>query len=258
MGIILTDSSHGHCLPPCSLSFIIKSNYLILLAFFTVRETFTVPGFRADCWVMDPRGGYHTSTHAEQQFLFYLNSSLLFQSLHCVLIYVSFICLYFFCVYLSLTSCSVLAYISVSFLLVISCFNLKAAVLCYLILVLLLSFCWLSASCFHLRCFRPLFCPRHCSVLQLAFCVHTAHSLPLSDLFIISLNFCLFVCVPSPHKPALPPSVQVPFFRLSVYNTVKQNLCTFYFVDFILMANAISLHLILTLTVKHHIMQCCM
>lgn len=258
MGIILTDSSHGHCLPPCSLSFIIKSNYLILLAFFTVRETFTVPGFRADCWVMDPRGGYHTSTHAEQQFLFYLNSSLLFQSLHCVLIYVSFICLYFFCVYLSLTSCSVLAYLSVSFLLVISCFNLKAAVLCYLILVLLLSFCWLSASCFHLRCFRPLFCPRHCSVLQLAFCVHTAHSLPLSDLFIISLNFCLFVCVPSPHKPALPPSVQVPFFRLSVYNTVKQNLCTFYFVDFILMANAISLHLILTLTVKHHIMQCCM
>lgn len=27
---------------------------------------------------MDPRGGYHTSTHAEQQFLFYLNSPLLF------------------------------------------------------------------------------------------------------------------------------------------------------------------------------------
>lgn len=42
MGIILTDRSHGHCLPPCSLSFIIKSNYLILLAFFTVRETFTI------------------------------------------------------------------------------------------------------------------------------------------------------------------------------------------------------------------------
>lgn len=139
-------------------------------------------------------------------FIFYV-----FQSLHCVLIYVSFMCLYFFCVYLSLTSCSVLAYISVSFLLVISCFNLKAAVLCYLILVLLLSFCWLSASCFHLRCFRPLFCPRHCSVLQLAFCVHTARSLPLSDLFIISLNFCLFVCVPSRHKPTLPPSVQVLF-----------------------------------------------
>lgn len=219
MGIILTDSSHGHCLPPCSLSFIIKSNYLILLAFFTVRETFTVPGFRADCWVMDPCGGYHTSTHAEQQFLFYLNSPLLFQSLHCVLIYVSFICLYFFFVYLSLTSCSVLAHISVSFLLVISCFNLKAAVLCYLILVLLLSFCWLSASCFHLRCFRPLFCPRHCSVLQLAFCVHTAHSLPLSDLFIISLNFCLFVCVPSHHKPTLPPSVQVPFYTFAKLTT---------------------------------------
>lgn len=111
-----------------------------------------------------------------------------------------------FFVYLSLTSCSVLAYLSVSFLLVISCFNLKAAVLCYLILVLLLSF-------------RPLFCPRHCSVLQLAFCVHTAHSLPLSDLFIISLNFCLFVCVPSHHKPALPPSVQVPFYTFAKLTT---------------------------------------
>lgn len=98
MGIILTDSSHGHCLPPCSLSFIIKSNYLILLAFFTVRETFTVPGFRADCWVMDPCGGYHTSTHAEQQFLFYLNSPLLFQSLHCFNLCFIYMLVLFLCV----------------------------------------------------------------------------------------------------------------------------------------------------------------